>query len=283
MLIHDRNLCLYLSFLQDNIGPLLNHFYLKVTTEEVDKPPNTYQLNETCRGLVVIFNYMKFDNKSLKHRSGALTDSENLKSVFEQMNYVVEIKPDLTRDVTLANLVDIRQRVDHDSLILFFLSHGKGENTFYTKDAGRSLSVNRIMYHFTNTLCPSLKGKPKILLFNFCRGNSNEQSNLESDGDQDSDEDSEQEDIEIDGNPRIPQEAPKDMDLVHASLPGIMAARSKSTGTIFVNSLCNILCESAQTKDLHDIVTETSKLSQKKGGTTASHTPIDMVKKFYFM
>ena len=264
MLINGRKLCLHFSVKQADIEPLLEDFRIKLSVGEEIRPSNTYRLDKARRGLVGVFNYMKFDDKTLKHRSGASRDSENLKSVFKQMNYLVEVYHDLTETDTLSKLDEITQRVNIDSLILFFLSHGKTVNNFHAKDKGSSVNVYDIMYRFTNTKCPSLKGKPKILLFNYCRGDTLQSTVVRG------------------GGPIIVREVPKDMELVHATLPGIMAIRT-STGTIFVNSLCKVLCESAQTKDLHDIVTETSLLMQKSNGTTASHTSIDMMKKFYFM
>ena len=206
---------------------------------------------------------MTFDNKDL-YRSGAARDSENLKTVFEQMNYHVEECTDFTKLDTLKKFNDITKRNDIDSLVLFFLSHGKGVNDFQTKD-GSSLNVTDIMYHFSNTNCPGLRGKPKILLFNFNRVDF-KQSNLE-----------------YDSVPKRDLELPKDMTIVHASLPNFMAYRSTITGTLFVSSLCKVLCDFAQTKDLNDIVVETSQLMQSENGSTASYTSIDMMKKFYFM
>ena len=215
-----------------------------------------------------IFNYVKFDDKTLTYRNGALKDSVNLKSVFEQMNYVVETFTDLTKNDTLKQLYGITKRVSSDSLVLFFLSHGNGENNFHTKDIGGYVNVHDIMYRFTNGNCPNLKGKPKILLFNYCRGETYQLNRIESDG-----------------ASAYEQEVPQDMGIVHAAPPRIKALRSPDTGTIFVNNLCKVLCESAQTKDLLDVVTETSRLMQKcdYNGTTASCTFYDMTKKFYFM
>ena len=232
------------------------------------RPIDTYQLGKKCRGLVGVFNYVEFDDKTVNCRFGALEDSKNLMSVFEQMNYLVEPFTDLTKNDTFKQLDEISKRVNSDSLVLFFLSHGNGENNFHTKDIGGSINVHDIMYHFTNSKCPNMTGKPKILLFNYCRGETYQSNRIESDGASSNE-----------------QEVPQDMGIVHAAPPRIKALRSPDTGTIFVNSLCKVLCKSAQTKDLHDVVTETSQLMQKcdYNGTTASCTFYDMKKKFYFM
>lgn len=257
--------CLYFYSKQDCGGPQLERFRIESSVRIVNRPLNTYKLHGKQRGLVIIFNYVSFDDPTFSHSGGTDKDSANLKYVFQQMNYQVQVCTDLTKRDTLIKLNDITKRDNIDSLVLFFLSHGKSENNFYTHDIGSSLNVNDILFNFSNTNCPGMRGKPKILLFNFGGGNIL-QSNLK-----------------FDSTPKREREVPTDMTIVQASQRGIMSRRSISTGTLFVDSLCKILCEFALTKDIHDIVMETAQLMQNENGTTATYTSIDMTKKFYFM
>ena len=59
------------------------------------------------------------------------------------------------------------------------MSHGKGgnhnEGTLIFTSNGSYIPSEDILSRFNNTSCPLLKGKPKIFLFQFCRGDSIDQ------------------------------------------------------------------------------------------------------------
>ena len=70
---------------------------------------------------------------------------------------------------TENQLEEIQRDKTFTSLILIVLSHGKSRNHFYCTD-GKLFDFVDIQIKFADTLCPSLKGKPKILMGSFCRG-----------------------------------------------------------------------------------------------------------------
>ena len=66
-----------------------------------------------------------------------------------------------------------------DSTVVAIMSHGKGgnhnEGTLIFTSNGAHIPSEDILSRFNNTSCPLLKGKPKIFLFQFCRGDSIDQ------------------------------------------------------------------------------------------------------------
>lgn len=208
---------------------------------------------------------MHFEDKPDDIREGARSDSQNLISLFQKMQYKVEHYFDFSRADTLQQINNITQFVRNtDSLLLFFLSHGVKENSFVCRD-NKEIHVDDITEKLTDSNFPAMRGKPKILFLNFCRGNY-EQCNP----------------LRYDSIGRRVQEAPRDLAIVHAALAGFKAARREQNGTIFIESLCEVIDGRSGRKELREIVYDTSQCMQVKGGTTATILPIDF-RHFYFM
>ena len=205
---------------------------------------------ENSKGVVVVFNYIFRGNKN--YREGAEMDSLNIKQVFSALGYKVLVHEDLTKEATFEKMWNIFT-LDCDApeaVLLFFLSHGDGQNDFLAADHS-TISIQDIKHRLTNSKCPAMQGKPKIAFFNFCRGENKEKvTNL----------------LEYDCR----FEEPQNFAIVQASQPGIKAARSRADGSVFVSCLCEVLLENASTKSLQEIVNLTAALMKRKEGTTAS-------------
>lgn len=194
-----------------------------------------------------MFNY-KFRN-SHHPRAGAEHDSRNLKDVFSRLGYAVDIHEDLGCDETLCKLVEVRsdptlQKVG--ALIIFVLSHGESSNTFYTND-GEKLNLVQIRLLFSDTLCPAMKGKPKIFMTNFCRGQYVE---LQTDSLSTSNESSVRVFSNIEYND---VEVPRNTVIIYSSSQGIKANRSPDYGTTFVKCICEVLETSDERLDLREL------------------------------
>ncbi|XP_037796835.1 nucleolin-like isoform X2 [Penaeus monodon] len=203
-----------------------------------------YRMASQPRGNVYIFNY-KFAGKH-NYREGAEHDSETIQATFTNMGYRVFTKESLSRRATLMELKLIRDEAsirDVDSMIMFFLSHGKGVRDFLTED-GLSLCLSRIHQMFTDAQCPALRGKPKIFFTNFCRKGGFETCPVFEASD-----------------------PPRDMVTIHASGEGIDALRNTAFGTYFIRNLCQVLQEHAGKKSLRDIYLELDRSAAERGGT----------------
>ncbi|CAL4196700.1 unnamed protein product, partial [Meganyctiphanes norvegica] len=221
---------------------------------ETPKLPDehTYKNLSIPRGHVYIFNNT-FHSDPKNIRPGADFDSVNLKYIFEKMGYKVYINRDLSREETFKKVDEIQKEKELekvDSFIMVILSHGKDDKIFYANDM-ELIHIDDIRYTFVDGNCPQLRGKPKIFMCNYCRGDI-EQKHLQTDAPQ--------------NNPG--NEAPSDMITLHASIDGFMAKRDATKGTIFVQALCETLSKHAHNTEFSQIYHILSNIMKEKLGTT---------------
>ncbi|CAL4161085.1 unnamed protein product [Meganyctiphanes norvegica] len=175
---------------------------------------------------VFVFNYEHFKktvSNSLGEeatRKGAEMDAKNLNKTFKKLGYQVGISHDLTSAETEDILNQIQNDVSLKFLLVMVLTHGRDSNTFWASDGG-VLDLTMIQNKFTDTACPHLKGKPKIIFANFCRGQIREM-------------------LETDGS-IILYDTPHHMVTIYACHVGFMAVRHRQAGTIFISSICKAL------------------------------------------
>ncbi|XP_042877676.1 cell death protein 3-like isoform X2 [Penaeus japonicus] len=217
------------------------------------------------RGIVNIFNYYFSDTQQV--RLGATVDTFNLRELFGKMGYHVKVHEELSREATVERLHAIQSNVElhcYDSFIMIFLSHGKDDTVFYTKDQ-EVMSLDDVRYFFVDGKCPRLKNKPKLFFANFCRGKIEETRKFETD---------------YSGSDKT-AEAPQDMTTIYASIKNFMAVRDSENGTIFVQALCQVLAEHAHELELHELYYELCSAMKKKEGTTPEYQNYSF-KKFFF-
>ncbi|CAL4098317.1 unnamed protein product, partial [Meganyctiphanes norvegica] len=193
---------------------------------------------------IFVFNYILFDNR-MEYREGANIDSENIKNTFGKLGYWLEIYENFTRSETIKQLGEIRNDRSLCSLLVVVLSHGVSRTHFCTSD-GKRLDFLDVQRMFTDRNCPSLKGKPKILMGNFCRGTASE--------------------LVTDSGPKQ-YEIPRHMVTIYASQEDIMAMRSPQNGTIFINCLCSVLKKYSKER-LLEFFDRLAVKMRKNGGTT---------------
>lgn len=207
------------------------------------KSRRKYSVVSTPRGHVYVFNNT-FEGQGKSQRTGAKLDSINIYETFRKMGYDVFVLEDLTGAQTLEAFKSIRGNAalsSVDALIIFILSHGVDPYTFRAND-GQEICLHKIRFSFTNRGCPYMKGKPKIFFTNYCRGDQMEKREVDS------------------------LEVPCDMVTIHAAIEGVMAHRLKSSGTVFVKCLCEVLNRHARTMDLRELYGEIGdKMRQNKG------------------
>jgi len=223
---------------------------VKIGTEIRGIAQNAYpNRNRKPRGQALIINYDRFTNAS--PRIGSEKDVIHLDQLLQQLGYTVTLKTNLNLAETF-NEIDLYTKYEEhknaDSTIVALMSHGKGGNThegtlIYTSD-GRLIPSEDILSRFNNRSCPLLQGKPKIFLFQFCRGDGIDQglrqplflkcmSNPVTDGSNLPDPSAEF------------QRSYDDMLIAYSSLPGYVSYREESEGTWFIKALCLIFMEEA--------------------------------------
>ncbi|CRK89032.1 CLUMA_CG002789, isoform A [Clunio marinus] len=152
-------------------------------TSQVFRLPNEYETKsedfyKTNRMLVLIINQEKFvrdDNpevqhllpdENLKERKGTEKDLKELRDLFNDFNYKIVVKTDLTAADILKEVNKAAKQASlFDGVIVCILSHGQ-EGVVYGHN---SLPVS--IKEIKDLICiPPLLDKPKILLIQACQG-----------------------------------------------------------------------------------------------------------------
>ncbi|KAM6465603.1 caspase-1-like [Liasis olivaceus] len=124
--------------------------------------------------LALIICNIKFDH--LPDREGADIDLEQMKLLLEGLGYSVEVKTNLNSQDMTTCLENFAAREEHkasDGMFVVLMSHGFQGSLCGVHSKGRqcdSFSINTIFSTFNNKNCPALRGKPKVVIIQACRG-----------------------------------------------------------------------------------------------------------------
>ena len=124
-----------------------------------------------CCGYCIIINNLKFQENDEAYRGGSEQDEERLGNLFKSLRFEVIIKRNLEKN----QIEEVAQEYggkDHNKFAVFVLivmSQGDNRDCILGVD-NRMTSVRALMREFQAERCPSLKGKPKIFIFQTCRG-----------------------------------------------------------------------------------------------------------------
>ncbi|CAL4128346.1 unnamed protein product, partial [Meganyctiphanes norvegica] len=201
----------------------------------IQGPPEFYKNDSgPPRGAVFIANYKNFSDKQIQTRRGSKKDVENLTKFFSQMGYkVVKLLEDSCRDQTLAAMRLFSEHKIHkevDSMILVVMSHGLNDNTFVTSN-GKTMTSQEVYEIFSDKNCPALKQKPKLFIFQHCRGNNKNvalsMSPSSSPGSRRTDKTS------------------SDIMLLYSTISGNVSYRHPKYGTLFIHQICKVFMNNA--------------------------------------
>ncbi|KAK7024464.1 hypothetical protein SK128_027490 [Halocaridina rubra] len=237
----------------------LNLNVIPVSTP-VPPGPDTYDTTTLPRGIVLILNYNDFENRSDMLREGSYLDVLNLRDLSDQMGYETQAHYNLTREQTLDILNTFREQVRLQRVscaIVAIMSHGISRHTFYTSDMN-TVTVNEVQNLFFDNQCPYLKNKPKIFLFNFCRG-FDIPATLETD---------------------LVREQPRNIMCIYSTTESFLSYRDRIRGSPFIRALCEVLANHAHEMDLDNLI---RKFQQKYlPNTTPEIQNLGFYKKFFF-
>ena len=190
----------------------------------------SYGMNRNPRGKCIIINNSEFQDEAY-NRPGAEFDEQALETLFEYLSFDVEIHPNLdSRDMRdLVRTTASENHSESDALFVIVMSHGGDHDTVLGVDQ-KNIAVEEMMSEFKAARCKTLEGKPKVFIFQVCRGSSSEF--LQHDG-----LDGEHTVSRLRGDSTLskgtsPQEA--DFLLAFATTPGYYSYRDKDHGTPFI-------------------------------------------------
>ena len=117
-----------------------------------------------------MINNVKFPDKDTPNRDSSKKDEDKLKKAFDKYRYKVIIIRNLEADAMKDAIEDAVEKDvtrDHDSFICCILSHGNPAGIEGVDLDGKTVTVTELS-NIVN--CDKLHGKPKIFVFQACRG-----------------------------------------------------------------------------------------------------------------
>lgn len=221
----------------------------------------TYSMAARPRGLVLIIDNEDFQGEVLPTRTGSLVDANNLDLLFQQLGFKVTLRRNLCYRDMYSEVQKFSGREEHgaaDMAVLVILSHGR--HGLVAAADGRELETEWVLRQLNNDGCPALKGKPKLFIFQACRGDEAdygvlpelrlpEEARTSTDARRLEPASGGQE-----GQQQYKELSWEDMVVAYSTLPGYVANRDRYRGTWFVESLCSVFMEMAADTDLRDML-----------------------------
>ena len=190
-----------------------------------------YEINYRKPGIVVIFNNSRFLKNKFKEREGSENDVRRLRKVFSDLNFEIETHLDLPAKEIERFIQEYANR-DYSTescFICFIMSHGNN-GTIKTSD-NQDIYISDFVEPFKYN--ESLKYKPKLFFLQACRANSGITNvpghHLVSDDDL--------------------EEAPvkltigQDFLFCNSTLKGYLSYRDPMSGSLYIQKLCDVICE----------------------------------------
>ncbi|KAL2735833.1 caspase-3-like [Vespula squamosa] len=258
----------YFSRIKDTSEPL--QIKVRKAKEFSSSPSNiieTYRMRSNPRGLVLIITNIDYDPNVQKPRKSAIHDKTNLQKLFEEMGFSVETHCNLTGKQIINCVKTFSQRKDLqnvDSCFVIISSHGKKGEENYTEIEGvdyysfhseyKKVFCSDIMDCFTSEACPYLAEKPKVFVFQLCRGNKRQTiTNIPKQV-----TDSSENHTVMNNARNILKEKPtrnySDFLIAYATLPGHVAFRNNITGSWFIQIFCEVFMNYAYQYHLCDLL-----------------------------
>ncbi|GJQ75905.1 cysteine-type endopeptidase [Trypoxylus dichotomus] len=201
---------------------------------------NPYTMRSKSRGAVLIIN-----NKIFQHdrpRRGAQVDQENLEELFKQMGgYDVIVKENRTAKEMRCDIFEFSKNnilKTVDVMFVIIMSHGSeyvNESQVKCVD-DEFVRTSWIENQFLGDACPYMQNKPKIIIYQICRGSDldNGVRKLETDG------------LGID----VPTRKLSDMLICHSTSQGYKAHRDTELGSWYIQYLCETFMGYAHNQDI---------------------------------
>nr|ARM65447.1 caspase 8 [Totoaba macdonaldi] len=252
-------------------------------TVYTDAEPNTgslsdqteyYALMHNPRGQCVVFNNEKFLNMFLKDRGGTEQDEKVLRKVFTQLGFTVVVHNNLTAGDIRREIKQLGRRnfLNDDVLVVCVLSHGEKGCVFGTDE--KPVDLGELTQPFTSGRAPTLAGKPKLFFIQACQGNNYQTGSVPCPPRPSQEREHRESQLEEDAGPVRGETIPSDADFLlgMATVQECKSFRNTSTGSIYIQQLCNQLMKSAKSPENDDILTVLTRVNREVSkGEYSSH------------
>lgn len=193
-----------------------------------------YNMTHKHRGLALIFNHEHFNDANIPRRIGSSADCCLLQQSLAHMQFQVKTYNDCSLK-ELRHHIKRASQQDHsknDCLLIALLTHSRNER-LCAKDG--EYYLNDVWSTFTADQCPTLAGKPKLLLVEAC-----ENENVAG---------STQTEAESTSIYKIPIHA--DFLIVYSAI----GCHELQQGSLFIQCLCNELIKNHKTTHFLELLT----------------------------
>ncbi|XP_042341669.1 caspase-6-like [Plectropomus leopardus] len=201
------------------------------------------------RGLALIFNQERF--LDLDDRQGTNADRDNLEKRLNELNFEVKTYNNSTQVEVLDKLGEAAEanHSDADCFLLVFLSHGNDDHV-YTYDG--EIRIQDITSLFKGDKCRSLVGKPKIFIFQACRGNKHDDPVIAFDA-VDSVLEMNEDVVDASGVYTLPAGA--DFIMCYSVAEGYYSHRNMFYGSWYIQDLCELLHRYGDSLEFTELLT----------------------------
>lgn len=139
----------------------------KMSKSHIDQ--DQYTVNS---GIAVIINNIEFDSRlDLPDRKGSDVDASSLFQRFQELGFDSDLLNDASDEDITEKFNEIKKDKktlkNTDCLVVVILTHGNQDGVFATD---RLMKIKTLMDHFSAENCPELMLKPKVFIFQACRG-----------------------------------------------------------------------------------------------------------------
>ncbi|KAE8630548.1 hypothetical protein XENTR_v10000869 [Xenopus tropicalis] len=229
-------------------------------TLELD-PSAEYKMTHKRRGLALIFNHEDFYwQLRLGSRRGTNTDSMNLNRILTDLGFDVQNYYNL-RTLDILEKIQEASTADHsnaDCFLCVFLSHGEDRH-IYSYDS--LIDIQELTNSFKGDKCESLVGKPKIFIFQACRGEKHDNPVLPTD---ETDSVTLTNITEVDAASLYTLPAGADFIMCYSVAEGYYSHRETVNGSWYIQDLCEVLKAHAASLEFTEILTLVNrKVSQR--------------------
>ncbi|XP_048468637.1 caspase-1-like isoform X1 [Rhincodon typus] len=251
--------------------------------EEISQKTNeVYQIlpKQGRKRLAILINNIDFEKPEMK-RKGAEVDEEQMQKLLNGFGYQVEKHNNLTGEEMKQALAAFSNREEHsqsDSTFVVLMSHGLRDKIcgrFHNEAKEDTLHIDNVFNILDNKSCKGLRGKPKIIIVQACRG-----SNLGYAYVSDSANDEPVADYEEEG-PFYKIHKESDFICFCSTTPDNVSLRHVQNGSIFIQSLVDLMRRNASKYDVEEIFFQV----QQSFHNFARQLPVKergtLMKKFY--
>ncbi|XP_064642498.1 cell death protein 3-like isoform X2 [Lineus longissimus] len=251
-----------------------------------------YRMSSHPRGYALLINNRKFGYMS--ERVGTEIDGTNLENLLKQLGYQVEQKRELTAQEirTAVRQFAVKPQLNQvDSCVFAIMTHGENGEVYGVDD--ELVPLDSLVQLFEGEHCPALVNKPKMFIIQACRGKKKDAGFAGFDAtDSVPPVDMEKtisdfQRMSIDDVAVLKQKLPTLTDtlIAYSTIPGYVSWRNTTTGSWFIQSICEIFAEHAHHQDALSLLTMVNDKMSRAFGTQYKQTPAPVFtfrKKLFF-